>query len=314
MDRVDVTAVIVNWNTADLLEGCLENLRDHGPTGRSMEVVVVDNDSADDSVERVRSGWPDVTVIEMGENAGFCRANNAAIRATDSEHLLLINTDGRLTEGALDRMLAYLDADPLAAVVGPRLEYGDGTFQRWTGGELLTLRSLANYMFFLDKLSDRRPALRSVYAAHDTDEPYTCGWVSSAVMLLRRAALDDIGLLDERIFLYMDDIDLCQRAVEGGWHVWYAADAHAVHYMSGTSKKVSGGVSPETIRSAIRWYARRNPKGATAAFQAIAASGFGVRAGLYGVRALVGDQKDEAARMAGAHLKMSRLCLERPDV
>ncbi|MFA9565379.1 MAG: glycosyltransferase family 2 protein, partial [Acidimicrobiales bacterium] len=280
MGRPLIATVIVNWNTADLLEGVLRNLGEHLPEDAS--VLVVDNDSADDSVERVDAGFPDVEVIQMGENAGFCRANNAGIEASDSEFVLLINTDARLTDGCLEGMLSYFERDPRCAIVGPRLTYADESFQRWTGGRLPTVASTSSFYFFLDRFSDRVPALSSVYLAHDTDEPFPCGWVSSAVMLLRRDALDEFGLMDDRIFLYMDDVDLCQRAHDAGWTTWYAADQTAVHFMNGTSTKVVGTASPEAARSANRWFTRHHGPRAGLAMRASQAGGFGLRAAGHG--------------------------------
>lgn len=311
MGRPLIATVIVNWNTAELLEGVLRNLDEHLPD--DAPILVVDNDSADDSVARVEAGFPDVKVIQMGENAGFCRANNAGIDASDSEYVLLINTDARLTDGCLDGMLAYFDRDPRCAVVGPRLTYADGSFQRWTGGRLPTVASASAFYYFLDRFSDRVPAFSSVYLAHDTDQPFECGWVSSAVMLLRRDALDDFGLMDDRIFLYMDDVDLCQRAHDAGWTIWYAADQTAVHFMNGTSTKVAGTASPEAARSANRWFARQHGPRAGLAMRVSQAGGFGLRAAGHGALGLATGNR-ERTHLARAHWNQVRICKETPDV
>jgi GT2 family glycosyltransferase len=308
----DVAVVIVNWNTADLLDECLRSIEAHGGD-RTLDVVVVDNASTDGSADLVRERWPSVRLIANEENVGFCRANNQAIRVTDAPVLLLINSDGRLTEGCLDAMVAYLDRDPRAAIVGPRLEYGDGAFQRWTAGQELSLRSCANHFLALDSFADRVPGLAGIYLRHDTTVPFRPGWVSSAVMVVRREALDDIGLLDERIFVYMDDVDLCQRALDGGWNVWYAADATAVHLMGASSKRETGRASPEALRSLNRWYARRHGRRAANALRGLEAIGFGGRAAAYGVASLA--RKDPATRrQAAAHLAHLRLALEAVDV
>ena len=308
----DVATVIVNWNTADLLDGCLTSIAEHTPAGLVNDVVVVDNASEDGSVELVRRRWPAVRVIANDENVGFCRANNQALRVTDAPVVLLINSDARLTPGCLEAMLGHLARDPRAAVVGPRLVYGDGSFQRWTAGRSLDLRSCANHYLGLDRWSDRLPSLASIYLAHDTAESFRPGWVSSAVMLLRRDALDEIGLLDERIFVYMDDVDLCQRATDAGWHVWYAADATAVHLMGATTRRVTGKASPEAVRALNRWYRRRHGPGATRALRAVEAVGFGARALAYGTRSLLpGGDRAAARRQAAAHATHLRLSLER---
>ncbi len=308
----DLTTVIVNWNTADLLDGTIENVLKYAATGRTNEIIVVDNDSADESMAMMAEKWPDIRVIQMGENAGFCRANNAAIRDSDSEYVLMINTDGRLAEDTLDTMLSHMEAHDDCAVVGPRLEYGDGSFQRWTGGEIPTVRSVANFSFGLDRFGARVPAFRGVYASrHDAGAPRSCGWVSSAVMLVRRAGFDDFGLLDDDVFLYMDDVDLCDRAIDAGWTVRYAAETTAVHYMSASSKRQEGAVSPEAMRSAIAWFGRRHTGWETALVRLILALGFAGRSLVYRLLTMLTDRDGSA--LAAAHWNMTKLALERPN-
>ena len=177
----DVTTVIVNWNTVDLLDDCLASVAAEIPDGFTHQVVVVDNGSRDGSAEWLRTRHPDVTLIESPVNLGFCRANNLALRSSSSKFVLLINTDARLTPGSFQAMLDRLSDDPRAAIVGPRLVYGDGTFQRWTAGAPIGLRSMATYLFGLDRLGGRSLARQGLYLGRDTSESFQPGWVSSAV-------------------------------------------------------------------------------------------------------------------------------------
>jgi N-acetylglucosaminyl-diphospho-decaprenol L-rhamnosyltransferase len=309
----DLTTIIVNWNTVDLLDDCLRSVEANVPQGITNRTIVVDNASHDDSVAKLRRDWPHVEVIANEENVGFCRANNQALRIATSPVVLLINTDARLTQGALATMLDRLAADPRAAIVGPRLEYGDGSFQRWTAGASFSLRSLGSYFLGFDRFADRVPALAGIYLAHDTRTAFRPGWVSSAVMVIRREALDQVGLLDERIFVYMDDVDLCQRAVDAGWHVWYAADATAVHFMGASTKRTTGKASPEALRALNRWFVRRRGRGAGRVLRMIEAAGFGARVAAHGTRSVV--RRDPAGRrQAAAHLTHLKLSLERIDV
>ncbi len=304
-----ITFVVVNWNTVGLLDGCLSSILEHAPKGLRSEIVVVDNASTDGSLQHLSAYWPSVKVIANDRNVGFCKANNQAIRATDSPYLLLVNTDARLSEGCVDAMMGYFQRDERAAVVGPRLQYADGRFQRWTAGESLSLRSCANYLLGVDHLADRFPTLRSMYLPTDTDRPFKPGWVTSAVMLLRRAALDEIGLLDESIFVYMDDVDLCQRATDAGWNVWYAADTTVVHFMGSTSMRNTGKASPEALRSLNQWYGKRHGRSSAWALRVLETTGFGSRAALCAVAGLV--RHDEATRSrARAHWTLAKMSLE----
>lgn len=305
----DLVTVVVNWNTVDLLDDCLASIEAATPPGVRNEVIVVDNASTDGSVEHLWRAWPEVRVLVNDENEGFCRANNRAIRVSDAPEILLVNTDARLTPGSLDRLRARLHGDPRAAVVGPRLVYGDGSFQRWTAGGELSLRTFANHFLGLDRFAPRHPVLGGIYLADDTDEAFRPGWVSSAVMLLRRSALDEIGLLDERIFVYMDDVDLCQRALDGGWHIWYEPTATAVHFMGASSNRVTGRASPEALRSLNRWYARRHGAAAGTALRGIEAVGFGARAAAYAATGVARRDPDRR-RQAAAHFAHLKLSLE----
>jgi len=313
----DLTTVIVNWNTKNLLDDCIASVRSEVPEGFAHQLVVVDNHSHDGSAAWIRDRHPDVTLIESPENAGFCRANNLALRATDSEFVLLINTDARLTPGSFRAMLGHLERDPNAAIVGPRLEYGDGSFQRWTAGAPIGLRSMAAYLFGLDRLPGRLPGCEGIYVGHDTATSFRPGWVSSAVMLIRREGLDDFGLLDDTIFVYMDDVDLCHRARAAGWNVWYAADATAVHLMGASTKRVTGKASPEALRALNRWFARIHGDGRGRVLRALEVVGFGGRAAP-NLGAAVGFRRDadrsaEARAQADAHFVHLKLALEAID-
>jgi hypothetical protein len=295
-----VTAVIVNWNTRDLLDACLRSLRDHGPD--ELEVVVVDNGSHDGSVALIERSWPAVKLIANTENRGYQAANNQGMRAATGDVLLLVNADAMLTPGCLGALLRRLDLDPRAAVVGPRLAYGDGTFQRWTAGRLPSLGAAACYFFFADRLLARS----GLWLGRDVDRPFTPGWVSSACMVVRRAALTDVGLMDERFFAYMDDVDLCARARAAGWRVWYEPAGTAIHLMGQSTRRRTGEASPLALESFLRWYALHRGRVSFGCFRAIAAAGFGLRALLYSVAGLVRPARRAAAR---AHARNARRTL-----
>jgi GT2 family glycosyltransferase len=311
--RPEISAVVINWNTSDLLAGCLRSLAAHGPPGRTMEVVVVDNGSADGSPEMVRRDWPAVRLIANPQNVGYTRANNQAIRESRGDFLLLINADALLTPGCLEGMLAQVGADPRAGAVGPRLVYGDGSWQRWTAGREPSLGAAVNHYLLLERLFPGRPAFRGLYLGRDVRRAFRPDWVSSACMLVRRAALDQVGLMDERFFVYMDDVDLCRRLREGGWHVWYCPEAQAVHFMGQSHQRVTGSVSPRALRSFNRYFGMRHGAPATVALKLIEGTGHGLRAAAYAGAAGVLARTGGAARLrskARAHWTYCRAGLE----
>ena len=305
----DVTTVVVNWNTVGLLDECLASIQAATPPAVRNEVVVVDNGSTDGSVEHLRRYWPGVRLIVNPDNQGFCRANNAAIAATEAPILLLVNTDARLQPGNVETLLRYFRDDPRAAVVGPRLTYADGAFQRWTAGRLPGLRSLAAFLLGLDRMGPWRRA--GHYLGEDTGQPFQPEWVSSAVMAVRRSALDQVGRLDEDIFVYMDDVDLCARVRAAGWHVWYAAETTAIHFMGASSTRVTGQASPEALRALNRWYVRRHGAVRGRALRALEVVGFGARVLLHSVAAL--RRHPDARARRNAHARHLRLALEPID-
>lgn len=307
----DLTTVVVNWNTVGLLDDCLRSIVDATPPEVVNEIVVVDNGSHDGSVAHLAARWPDVRVMASATNEGFCRANNRAIRASSAPFVLLVNTDARLAPGAVVELLRYFHADPHAGAVGPRLTYADGSFQRWTAGRLLTLRSAAVYLLMLDRLPVWRD--RGLYLAHDTTQPFRAGWVSSAVMALRRSALDDVGLLDESIFVYMDDVDLCDRLARRGWVTWYAADTTAVHFMGASSVRDPAAASAAALAGMNTWFARRHGRAAVLTLRLLEIVGFATRAAAYAVQGSAGRSRTAHSR-ARSHLVHLRQALEPVDV
>ena len=281
-ERVDV--VIVNYNTADLLVETLDDLHLHMPDHLDWSVFVADNDSADDSVERVRNAWPDVNLIEMGGNTGFCRANNAAIRAGDAEYVLLVNTDTRLFSNTVDSLLDTLRSDSSAAVVAPRLQFADGRFQPAASGAEVTLHSYLMWGSGLERFADRWPFLEGTYTTRDHGRVMQVGWVSSACMLLRRKAIESVGLMNEEIFLYMDDVDLCHRLRSAGWTVWFRGDVQAVHFMSGGELRRPGTISPHTVDSLTRWFDSQHGRWRSRAFRATGVLAHGARSGRLAMR------------------------------
>lgn len=299
-----LTTVVVNWNTVDLLDDCLAGIAGATPAGLDNHVVVVDNASADGSVAHLRRHWPGTTVMANDANVGFCRANNQAIRATSSPYVLLVNTDARLAPGCIGHLLDRFAADPRAAVVGPRLAYADGSFQRWTAGRDFSLPSLSLWLLGADRVVGT-----GAYLARDTNRAFRPGWVSSAVMALRRTALDEVGLLDESIFVYMDDVDLCARATAADWHVWYEPAARATHLMGASSQRPAGGAAPEALRALNRWYARRHGPGRARVLRGVEVVGFAGRCLAYRARGLVTGSDADRAR-AAAHATHLTLALE----
>jgi hypothetical protein len=217
----DVAVVVVTYDALPWIERCLESVRD-------ASTVVVDNGSRDGTVGFVRERFPDVSVIEA-ENRGLGAGWNVGIRATEGRYVLLLNADAWLVGEALPRLVAFADTRLRAAIVGPRLLNPDGTLQRSVRG-FPTVWRLATEYFFLRKLAPRSSALNAFYAGgFDHDEVRVADFVMGACMLVRREAIDEVGLLDEDFFLFSEETDWCFRFRQAGWQVVFFPGAECVH-------------------------------------------------------------------------------------
>ncbi len=307
MTAPTISSVVVNWNTVDLLDRCLTALSEHAATGWDSEVIVVDNASTDGSADLVRRTWPRATLIENATNLGYQRANNQALEVATGSLVLLVNADAIVGQGALDAMVRRLQRSERVGAVGPRLVYGDGSWQRWTAGRAPDLASTASFYLFGERLR-RSWAERSVFMAADVETAFRPDWVSSACMLVRREALDSAGHLDERYFCYMDDVDLCQRLRDQGWEIWYEPAAEVVHLMGQSTKRSTGGSSPAAIKNYNDYVTRQHGRLAGAAARLVEAAGFSARAATYGALAVTRGQ-GAYARAARQHLRNARVSL-----
>jgi N-acetylglucosaminyl-diphospho-decaprenol L-rhamnosyltransferase len=232
-----VAAVVVTYDALPWIEQCLDSLR-------GVDTVVVDNGSTDGTVAFVCERFPDVRVIES-ENRGLGAGWNIGIRETSSTYSLLLNADAWLLDGALERLCDFADANTRAAVVGPRLRYPDGTLQRSVRGYPTAWR-LATEYFFLRKLAPGSSTLNAFYGAgFEHDEVREVEVVMGACMLLRRAAVEQVGYCDEDYFLFSEETDWCYRFREAGFQVLFFPGAECVH-VRGASH--SGRLYRENLR------------------------------------------------------------------
>jgi GT2 family glycosyltransferase len=208
-------------------------------------------------------------------------------------------------------MLDRMRQDPRAAVVGPRLVYGDGRWQRWTAGRVPSLRAAAAYYLFLERLFPGVWAFEGLFLGQDIRAGRRVEWISSACMLVRHSALNQVGSMDERFFAYMDDVDLCVRLRTAGWNVWYCPEATAVHFMGQSTKRQTGTVSPTALRSFNRYFAMHHGRAATLVLKGIEAVGFAARTAAYLSMAIARPRERPHLRaQARAHWSYCKVSLE----
>jgi hypothetical protein len=242
-----VSAVVVTFNALPWIAQCLDSLD-------GVDTVVVDHGSQDGTLELVRERFPGATLIEQ-ENKGFGAGNNAGMRAASGRWYLLLNSDAWLEPGALDALVAFADAHPDTAVVGPRLLNPDRTLQRSVRGFPSVWRIATEYLF-LRKLAPRSRALNAFYAGgFDHDTPREAEFLMGSVLLVRPEAVEQVGGFDERYFMFSEETDWCFRFREAGWKVWFFPGAEAVHVGGSTTKQNWGPMFREQVRGHLRFLA-----------------------------------------------------------
>ncbi|HEY9722553.1 MAG TPA: glycosyltransferase family 2 protein, partial [Oscillatoriaceae cyanobacterium] len=247
--------VIVNWNTRTLLLACLESVRRFASEA---EVWVVDNASHDGSAEAVRTQFPEVRLIANAENAGFARANNQAIRKSTAPYVWLLNPDTELREGALEALEAVLDADPHTAVVGSGLLNPDGSPQPCSFAFPTPFSSFAEWLLLPRPLARTRDRLLGLTPRRDAGPT---DWVLGASLLVRRTAIDAVGLLDEGYFMYSEELDWCHRFRQAGHDVRLAPDSVVVHHGGASTRQMPERMLIELFKSRARSFGlRRSPR------------------------------------------------------
>jgi GT2 family glycosyltransferase len=228
---MELTIVIVNWNSGDCLLRMLESV--HNAVGKSWsaEIVVVDNASTDASVERVKERFRGVRVLQCERNIGFGAANNLAFRQAQGRFVLILNPDTIVDRRALQAMLEFMASHRAAGACGPKLLGADGrTLSPWCARrELFPIDVFFEYTYLYRLFPHHRVFARYTMGDWDHTADRQVVSVSGACMLLRRAALEQVGGFDERFFMYGEDVDLCRRLRLHGWQVWFVAGAAVRH-------------------------------------------------------------------------------------
>jgi N-acetylglucosaminyl-diphospho-decaprenol L-rhamnosyltransferase len=237
INTVELCVVIVNYKTSELVIDVLESLKTEIDS-RSMRVVIVDNDSQDDSAKDILSWIEDnrqtssFSLVESAFNCGFSGGNNIGINSVEANYYLLLNSDTVVRPGAINALLETAKKNPRAGLIGPRLEWSDGKPQEscfhfhTPVSEFLKAASIGLFSRVLGRYIVARPVVHTVEHYH---------WVSFACVLIRSEVIKDIGLLDDEFFMYFEDVEFSYRAQKAGWKVIYQPDAHVVHLRGGSS-------------------------------------------------------------------------------
>jgi GT2 family glycosyltransferase len=247
---LDLAIIIVSHNTKSDLEACLQSIYQNPPRA-AHEIIVVDNASRDGSVEAVRARWPNVRTITLVRNVGFAAANNIGFRQSQSELVLLLNSDTLVLKGSIDRLVRAVRELPGAAIVGPRLIDANDAAELSFGRMISPLNELRQKLL-VRAGRERVEAMTSAQAEVD--------WVSGACLLVRKAAAQSAGLLDERYFMYCEDVDFCAAVRAQGGRVYFVPDARLVH-LGGRSRATAPAATDLAYRrSHLAFYRKHHPR------------------------------------------------------
>src|SRR5438093_4496785 len=249
---LDLSIIIVTWNTCELLAKCLEAVP--AAVGElAAEIWVVDNASSDSTVEMVQERFPEVHVIANRENRGWAGGNNQALKLSAGRFLLLLNADTEPRPGSLAALARFLDEHPDAGACGPMLLASDGSIQG-NGRRFPTF-----WKEFLDVTGLRHLAL-GAYIRHfgwgreDFTTRAEVDEVTGACLLTRRETAEQVGLLDEQFFMYYDEVDWCRRMKSAGWRVFYVPEAQVVHHVAASVKQVGFEAYRRLFESQYRYF------------------------------------------------------------
>lgn len=290
--RLDI--VIVSYRCRELLRRCLASVQEYAPAGT--RVWVVDNDSRDGTNEWLAAEFPDVELIANDSNVGFARATNQGLVRGSAPYALVLNPDTELRPGTLPTLLELMEAHPEVGIAGCRLERPDGTFDHASRRNFPTLLGALGHFTGVGRRLSGGPLAQ--YRAPEVERGPVDA-VNGAFMLIRRSALDDVGLFDEGYWMYMEDLDLCYRFNEAGWVTWYEPSVSAMHLKGGSAGIRRSVPLVIAFHSGMwRYYRQHGPSRGSRLVGFAVAIGIFIKLVLALMRTAVSRRN---TRMAGAH-------------
>lgn len=233
---MDLSIIIVNYNTKQLTLNCLQSVY-QSITDYSYEVTLIDNNSRDDSVEVIQQQFPQVHLIANSENTGFSRANNQGMKIAHGRYILLLNSDTVVQPDTFDIMLRFMDEHPAVGASGCKVVLPDGSLDKACKRGFPTPAATFYYVSQLTKLFPRNPRINAYHRGDlDEDQPSPIDCLVGAFMLVRREAIDQVGMLDETFFMYGEDIDWCYRIQQAGWINYYYPKTQIIHHKKASSR------------------------------------------------------------------------------
>jgi GT2 family glycosyltransferase len=256
--KKNLSIIIVNYNVKSLLKKCLESIFEH-EKNVEYEVIVVDNSSMDRSQEMLKRDFPQVKLVENKSNLGFSAGCNQGIKEGQGRYILLLNPDTELTPGGIKKMIEFMDSKPEVGICGPKMMDQEGNIQ-------FSCRSFPSY---LTAVSSSQSILNRIFPQNLLSQKYLLknqdhsqiqevDWVSGSCLLAKREMLEKVGLLDERFYMYVEDVDLCYRAKKSGFSVFYFPQVLVIHHIGKSTQKKKITMLVEHHRSMYYFYRKHH--------------------------------------------------------
>jgi GT2 family glycosyltransferase len=254
---MDLSIIVVNYNTADSTINCIKSIL-HQSFTHTIEIIVVDNKSVDDSVPRIKVSYPEVRLIENIANLGFAAANNRGIAVSKGRYLLLLNSDTELLDDGLDTLVDMMDQEPTIMLLTCRLLNADGTIQP-SLRRFPTLVSAFMDSLMLTPVAARVPLLqRFTLLEQDHSMQHDVQQVPGAFMMIRRDVLETIGKLDEEYFMYYEDVDFCLRLKKAGYRIVFQPSVEVRHFGGGTFRGHRIAATEQRLVSKVRYFKKHH--------------------------------------------------------
>jgi GT2 family glycosyltransferase len=287
---IDVSIVVVNYNTLDLLRDCLNSVMQ--AEGRACQIIVVDNASADGSADMVEKEFPEVFLVRNSQNVGFAKANNQGITFAKGKYILLLNSDTIVRSGAIRIMSEFLDSDSSVGGVSCKLLNEDGTIQASVGNRPGPMLLLFRLLGVSRLISDDRTrqwlarsfgfllgrTIRSYLTPYAVDHsPVEVESISAACLMLRKEVVEQVGVLDERFFMYLEDMDYCIRLRQAGWKLYYLPHCEILHLAGASSGGRMRNYSVHSYRALFYFYRKHFSYSVALAARAMVATTLSLR-------------------------------------
>lgn len=315
VEVIDLSIVIVSWNVADLLAQCLHSIQSSPvrivDTQRqimtnadtdypTVDVIVVDSASQDNSVTMLREQFNWVHLITSAENIGFVRSNNLGLAVAQGQTLMLLNPDTEILDDALPQMLNVLNSDSKIGIVGPHTLNADRTHQS-SRRRFPTLKTAVFESTWLENFAPQQLMDEFFVRELPDTDTYPVDWVQGSALMLKREIYDELGGLDEQYIMYAEEMDWCKRAKDAGWQVYYVGSAYVTHYGGQSTIQVQTRSQVHFQHSKLRYFQKYHGRGTAFILRLVLILNYGWQLIIESLKWLIGHKRPLRATRIGAY-------------